>query len=214
MKNAAAKNKKVPVKTTSEVIEPNRSALAHGSEIDELISVIEQQNQVIEKKSSVIDAQKKRIEILEQYLRLERARRFGPSSEQSPAQTTLFNEAEQLDDLADESEQEPQSSQQPKRKKGRKGLSKDLPRHQIHLNLSEEEKAGAVDTFYTVVKEELDIVPAKARVIEYLQEKTVLGVGCFISTQVLAYHSKFSVIVPKKLCSSLTELRCRKRLIE
>ena len=32
---------------------------------------------------------------------------------------------------------------------------------------------GAIDTFFSKVKEELDIVPAKVRVIEYLQEKAV-----------------------------------------
>ncbi|MCK5894751.1 MAG: IS66 family insertion sequence element accessory protein TnpB [Endozoicomonadaceae bacterium] len=51
-------------------------------------------------------------------------------------------------------------------KRGRKGLSKNLPRHQIHIDLIDEEKAGAIDTFYSVVKEELDIESAKARVIE------------------------------------------------
>ncbi|MCK5893918.1 MAG: hypothetical protein KAG53_05810 [Endozoicomonadaceae bacterium] len=70
------------------------------------------------------------------------------------------------------------SPHQPKKetstiKRGRKGLSKNLPRHQIHIDLSDEEKAGAIDTFYSVVKEELDIEPAKARVIEYLQEKAI-----------------------------------------
>ena len=52
-------------------------------------------------------------------------------------------------------------------------ISKSLPHHQIHIHLSDEEKAGAIDTFYSVVKEEPDIEPVKTRVIEYLQEKVV-----------------------------------------
>ena len=58
--------------------------------------------------------------------------------------------------------------------KCRKGLSADLPRQPVHLYLSEEEKAGASETFFVKVKEELDITPAKVQVLEYLQEKAVL----------------------------------------
>ena len=38
---------------------------------------------------------------------------------------------------------------------------------QVRLTLDEDEKAGANKTFFSKVKEELDIVPAQARVIEY-----------------------------------------------
>lgn len=143
--------------------------------IDDLIALLEQQNQVITKKTSVIEEQKKRIAILEEYLRLERAKRFGPSSEKNPNQGELFNEAEDACGAEPEEETVSNSEDAPTTKKsgGRKGLSPSIPRHQVHISLSEEEKSGAIDTFYTVVKEELDIVPAKARVIEYLQEKAV-----------------------------------------
>ena len=133
---------------------------------------------VIEKKSSVIEEQKQRIAILEEYLRLERARRFGPSSEKHAGQAAMvFDEAEALEDIgvATAALEELQASTGTGKKRGRKGLSKQLPRHQVRIDLSDEEKAGALDTFYTVAKEELDIVPAKARVIEYLQEKAVFA---------------------------------------
>ena len=138
--------------------------------------LIHQQSTIIDKKSGIIAAQKKRITILEDYLRLERARLYGCSSEKNPGQSEIFNEAELLgctpddDDEAIEAEQIPSK---PKKKGGRKGLSKSLPRVQVHINLDDEEKEGAIDTFYTLVKEELDIVPATARVVEYLQEKAV-----------------------------------------
>lgn len=136
---------------------------------------------IIDKKSDVIEQQKKRIAVLEEYLRLARAQRFGPSSEKSALQQEmLFNDVE----ASQESEEEQQAHQAleelkalkdtaPSKKPGRKGLSKTLPRIQVRLELSEEEKQGAVDTFFTVVKEELDIQRPKAQVIEYLQEKAV-----------------------------------------
>ena len=143
-----------------------------------------EQSDIIQKKSDVIDQQKKRIAQLEEYLRLVRAQRFGPSSEKHPAQQEMvFNSAEAMAD--EEAELEDTAAQQAleelkemtepasNKKRGRKGLPSNIPRVQVRLELSEEEKAGAVDTFFTVIKEELDIEPAKAQVIEYLQEKAV-----------------------------------------
>lgn len=135
-----------------------------------------QKSEVIEQKSQVIAEQKRRIELLEEYLRLERHKRFGASSEKSPDQGEFFNEAEVAADEAPE----PEAAAEPgkaKRKPGRKPLSKSLPRVQVHIDLADEEKAGAVGTFYTVVKEELDIIPAQVRVLEYLQEKAVFANG-------------------------------------
>jgi transposase len=142
---------------------------------DELVAIIK-------KKSEVIDAQQKRIATLEEYLRLERARRFGPSSEKHPGQGELALGTEGTEDQSAANEADAQKALEelndmndtaPAKKRGRRGLSKNLPRHQIRIDLSDEEIAGAIDTFYTLVKEELDIQPAKARVIEYLQEKAV-----------------------------------------
>lgn len=50
-----------------------------------LFALLEEQEKVIGKKSEIIESQKKRIVVLEEYLRLERARRFGPSSEKHPS---------------------------------------------------------------------------------------------------------------------------------
>jgi transposase len=60
---------------------------------------------------------------------------------------------------------------EPKGKKGRKPLSDKLPRHQVFAYLTEEEKVDAIDTFFVKVREELDIIPAQVRVLEYMQEK-------------------------------------------
>lgn len=150
----------------------NLQAERTAPDLEALISIIEEQDSVIDQKSLVITEQKKRIAMLEEYLRLERARLYGRSTEKDSAQGEIFNEAELTDSDDDQVEPEPTDSKKASNK-GRKPLSKTLPRHQVHLDLSDEEKDGAVDTFYTKVKEELDIIPAKVRVLEYLQEKAV-----------------------------------------
>ncbi len=158
---------KKQLKTTENISET--SIHEDNSIVDYCAASPEELIATINKKSEVIEAQKKRIEMLEEYLRLERARHYARSSEQSPAQGTLFDEAEQ------EAIDEPPVAD-PKKKKGqggRKPLDKKIPREQVRFDLPEDEKAGAIDTFYVTVKEELDIVPAKVRVLEYLQEKAV-----------------------------------------
>jgi len=57
-------------------------------------NIIQEKDDIIDKKSDVIAQQQHRIEILEEYLRLANSKRFGPSSEQTPEQGHLFNEAE------------------------------------------------------------------------------------------------------------------------
>ncbi len=56
--------------------------------------VILKQQEIIDKKSLVIQQQSVRILMLEEFLRLEKQKRFGPSSEKFPGQGELFNEVE------------------------------------------------------------------------------------------------------------------------
>jgi len=155
----------------------------------ELLVEINELTRVVESKSEVISKQKKRIDILEEALRLSKIKRFAPSSEQSQ-QTSLFDEAENEADsdhpdesdleedydtvAADALSEENQSlTPDTKKKPGRKPFSDKLPREQVFIYLSDAEKQGSVDTFFTKVKEELDIIPAKVRVLEYMQEKAI-----------------------------------------
>jgi transposase len=191
------------------------------ADIQTLLDTIEVQSNVISKKSDVIEAQQKRITMLEEYLRLERARHYGRSSETSPAQARLFDEVEQQ---ADDEDAQVQSA--PKNKKGhggRKPLSDKIPRDQVRLDLTDEEKDGAVDTFYTKVKEELDIVPAKVRVLEYLQEKAVFveGEKRIIKEAALPKHpipksiasiSLLAYVIVAKYCDGLPLYRLEKIL--
>ncbi|MGI2027542.1 hypothetical protein [Endozoicomonas acroporae] len=141
-----------------------------------------EKDDIIQKKSIVIEEQKKRIAILEEYLRLERARLYGHSSEKFSGQGEIFNEAELADcgaDPAEEdalNEEEPETGESPKPRKKRKGrtpLSPALPRVQERIELPPEEKQGAIETFFIKVREELDIIPARVQVKEILQEKAV-----------------------------------------
>jgi len=140
---------------------------------------IREQHIIIDKKSGIIQHQEVRIRLLEEYLRLEKQKRFGRSSEKCPGQGELFNEAELADCPSEgdnpEGEASPDTSDDtPKKKKpGRKGFADSIPREQIYIDLPDDEKVGAIDTFYSKVKEELDIVPAKVRILETLQEKAV-----------------------------------------
>ncbi len=141
-------------------------------------TVLELQD-IIEKKSVVIVQQQTRIRLLEAFLRLEKHKRFGSSSEKYPGQGEMFNEAELAHCEAAQETIEPEEDAEsadetvPKKKPGRKGFSDLLPREQVFIDLPDEEKVGAIDTFYSKVKEELDIVPAKVRILEYMQEKAV-----------------------------------------
>lgn len=136
---------------------------------------------IIDKKTIVISELKNRIEQLQEALRLERARMYGRSSEKQDHQGELFDEAElcvgQEEECADESGLPDAPKPPPKAKKGRKGLSSSLPRTQVFITLTDAEKEGAIDTFFSKVKEELDITPAKVCVIEYMQEKAVFSEG-------------------------------------
>lgn len=150
---------------------PDKSTLHSNyaqADKDELLTLLEQKD--------------KRIQVLEEYVRLARSKRFTPSSEKCDAQMLLFNEAELTLDVDDSDDLESDSespvipaseNQPPKKKPGRKPFADDLPREPIYLALSEAEKAGATRTFYSKVKEELDIIPAKVRILEYYQEKAV-----------------------------------------
>ncbi|GMR16803.1 MAG: IS66 family transposase [Gammaproteobacteria bacterium] len=162
--------------------------------VDDLLSdlspkdkLIQDHLHVIKQKDVVIEEQQKRIALLEEYLRLARVQRFGRSSEKTPGQGDLFDEAELEVDAAELKSQ--LTDQAPvKKKKPEKALSSTLPRYQIHLNLTDEEKEGAINTFYTTVKEELDIVPAKVRVLEYLQEKAVF----------IDHHNNKNIVAAKR----------------
>lgn len=171
--------------------------------------------EALEQKDRIIHEQQKLVKLLEEKLRLSRLKRFGANSEKLPFQVDFFDEAELEVALGDLEAQLPEEPLPKQPRKKRKGFSNKLPRLRVELSLTDEEKAGASKTFFTKVKEELDIVPAQARVIEYWQEKAVFEHGgeqqivaaqrpphplgkCTASVQLLAYIliSKYADALP------------------
>lgn len=135
---------------------------------------LDAQQQVISAKTQVIDQLKIQIQLLEERIRLLRHQHFGSSSEKtSDHQGQLFNELEQLAESEPEVEADPDEKPKRPKRTGRKGLCPSIPREKVVLNLSDEQKADAIAVFEVKVKEELDIIPARVRVIEYYQEKAV-----------------------------------------
>ena len=144
--------------------------------LEEMQVLLSEKDNIIDKKSNVITSQKRRIEFLEEYLRLEKSKRFASSSEQTTAeQGRLFNEAEANSEPEQEELLSEQPSDTPKAKTGRKPFNKSIPRHQIFAYLSDGEKEGALETFFVKAREELDIIPAKVQILEYMQEKAVFA---------------------------------------
>ena len=138
---------------------------------------IEQLRALLAEKEAQLQSKSERIEILEEVVRHLKIKRFTPSSEKTNSdQFLLFDEAELCTDPeleSHEKQDEDQNKKDTSKPRGRKPLSDDLPREQVFLYLTDEEKTGAKSTFFAKVKVELDIVPAKIRVLEYMQEKAV-----------------------------------------
>jgi transposase len=194
-----------------QLISQQQQAIAEHEE------AIADREHVIEDHKHIIKEQQKLLKLMEEKLRLARQKRFGASSEKLPFQGDFFDEAELEVALGDIEQQiEEQEKSKPKRRKPREGFSDKLPRIRVDLPLSEEERAGARQTFFAKVKEELDIIRPQARVIEYWQEKAVfdepdgsqrieaasrpahpLG-KCIASVQLLAYLlvSKYADALP------------------
>ncbi|MBT4810258.1 MAG: transposase, partial [Thiotrichales bacterium] len=181
-----------------------------GLSAEQLLQIIAQQQHQIEQSDAALIQQKNYIKVLEEYLQLAKAQKFGASSEKLPFQVDLFDEAELEEALSELEAQLPDEELvAPRRKQKRnRGFSEDLQRKRIELLLSDEERAKAERTFFSKVKEELEYIPAQLNVLEYWQEKAVFNIQdgkerkeqiiaaqrpvhplgkCFASTTLLAY---------------------------
>jgi len=174
--------KKVPFPTKTP---PSYDGLSHTQLVelltqkDRLIStkdqLLDHHHQVIQQQTAQLSERDKQIALLEELLRLAKAQKFAASSEKSIYQIDLFDEVELEAAMEALIEQLPEDvlPKAVRARKRQRGFSDALPRVRIELILTDDEKAGATSTFFSKVKEELDIVPAKARVLEYWQEKAV-----------------------------------------
>ena len=142
---------------------------------------LRERDAVIKDRDETVREREHYIEILEELLRWKRAQKFAASSEKSAHQIHLFDEAEmetEIDRLRDQLPDGVEGdanddSIKPSRKRRQRGFSESLLRERIELTLTDEQKAGAIKTFFTKVKEELAFIPAQLKVLEYWQEKAV-----------------------------------------
>ena len=149
---------------------------------EELRSLLSERDRTIAQKNRVVEAKDRIIKAMEETLRLHKLRRFGASSEKSADQHELFNEAE-LAVVAEEGlaqqeallEADKPAVKQPRKTKGRKPLPQHLPRVRIEHEVSEADKQCDCGCARVVIGEEtseqLDIIPAKIRVLVNVRKK-------------------------------------------
>lgn len=121
---------------------------------------------------------------LEEKLRLQRMKKYAPTSEKNPGQYSLglFNEVEEIvATLQEESDSDDSGSTEEKEKKkrkpgaGRKPLSQDLPREDFIIDLSAEEKEKILSEGNEITKiseeicEKLKYQPAKISVLRIIR---------------------------------------------
>lgn len=145
--------------------------------------LLEKKDEALDEKSTEIKNQQALINVLEEKLRLSNQRLYGSSSEKNLSQQDwLADEAELLADgepdpddgeESTDEDTDPTPLNKPAKPRKRKGLDPNLPRTQKFIYLSDEEREGAIETFFFKAKEELDVIPAKIQVIEIMQEKAV-----------------------------------------
>jgi len=142
--------------------------------ISQLQQTIQAQNEALQQAAEQQRRHENYIQLLEEYLRLAKLRQYAAKSEKIPGQGDLFDEAELEVALQEQAAQLPDDEpHKPKPKKRQRQFSSALPRVRVDHCLTEAEKQGALKTFFTKVKEELDYIPARLQVIEHWQEKAV-----------------------------------------
>ena len=129
----------------------------------------------------IIARQATRIAALEEYVALEKLKKYAASSEKSPDQQEMFNEAELTvvaEDMLAETKQldlEAKPSAPNQKKPGRKPLPAQLPRVRIEHDISESQKHCPCGCACTVIgediSEQLDIIPAKIQVLVHVRKK-------------------------------------------
>jgi len=132
-------------------------------------------------KEALIKQKDSQITSLREQLNLALAKRFGPSSEKSDKQQLgLFNEAEAaVDEDGEESASEPETLTVPahaRKKPGRKPLPDYIEREEVLHDLPEAEKVcphdgTPLERIGEEVSEQLDVIPAKVRVLRHIRPK-------------------------------------------
>ncbi len=155
--------------------------VAQQRALTESESTLRIKESTLTEKDIIIASKEQRIIILEEYVRLQKLKKFGASTEKSLSQQEMFNEAE----LSVEAEQilvEQEACRtakvvntSPRKTSGRKPLPAGLPRLTIEHDLPDAEKRCACGAklceMGTVSSEQLDIIPAKIQVLVHVRKK-------------------------------------------
>jgi len=177
------------------------------NDLDKLKSIVADQVALVEKLESENAQYKHQVLTLREQLNLAIARRYAASSEKIPVeQLRLFDEAE-LDAGVDTSTQEEDDEESitiakhTRRKAGRKKLPDSLPRVDVVHELSESDRVcphdGAIlREIGEEISEQLDIIPAKIRVLRHIRKKYACSCGQCIKTATLPNQ-----MIPKSMAS-------------
>jgi len=129
--------------------------------------ILDKNKEISNKKKEILDKNKE-IERLNEIIKTLRRKKYAPSSEKD----RVFNEMEEIDsDYIDDSSDDDKITVTYKRKKGkRKVLPKTLPRKDIIIDISEEEKSG-MKKIGEEVSEKLVIKPAEIYIERTIRPK-------------------------------------------
>ncbi len=172
--------------------------------------VLSLQKLLIAERSTTQRLQKQIHELFES-LRLARHRRFGAASEKAPGQGELFDEAENenesdlstdANDSGQETAEKPTSTKKPR--PTRKPLPASIPRIRNVIELSEQERECSCGCQLTEIgediSEQLDIVPAKLRVIQHVRKKY----ACKSCEEAIRTAPCANTLLPKAIATSNT----------
>ena len=189
----------------------NTGLTALSDDLFKLKEIISEREEIIGKRDKTIHHQQHRINQLEEFIRLQNHRQFGASSEKSPDQGELFDEAEALihtddseEDLSDadtDIQAESITTQSLAKKLGRKPLPAELPRLRIEHDLPEAEKVCDCGCQLTLIGEEsseqLDIIPAQVQVLVHVRKKY----GCKVCEEGIKLSPLPPQPIPKSMAS-------------
>ena len=149
------------------------------SSIEELQTLVAQQQEVVVRQQTTIDEQAALISFYREWKRLIDSQRFGSRSEKlSPDQGQLFNEAEL--EAASNGEAPPNEIAVPaytRKKGGRRPLPDFLPVQEILHDLSDEEKVCPYDPAHRLVEigreqsDQLKFIPATVEIVRHIRPK-------------------------------------------
>ena len=141
--------------------------LAENEELRAIIHRLETQNEQLEQRLQWFEAQ----------FHLLRHKRYGASSEGTPAeQGKQFNKGEDAGGQEAPEADEEETITYKRKKRGRKPLSADIPRERIEYELPEDEQycpecGEHMHKIGEEVRNELNIVPAQVKVVEHVRFK-------------------------------------------